>query len=458
MTSTDRSRDSHPSADEVRDLFLSSWAPEAESPAVRHLLDRCPVCTEAATGMWSGDCAAAHDDESSRGQAAGCRGLAEAAFDAVFHRVRDSVVRAQADLAAERDDARRILARLLGQPLERQLILVSNSRRYQTWSVCELLLGEAWAWRFKEPRRTEARYRVALAVSAGLPVERYGVELVQDLRARCWIGLANGLRILGDLRGAQTALIEAQRLLVAGTGNPLERAGWLDIRASVLIAQRKYREAEECIGRAIQIYFRLGERHALGSALLKRGIISDLIEHVERAIVLTRTGLELVEPERDSSLALAGWLNLIHSMHTAGRDRDALAALAQSRPLYLRSDDRTTVLRFQWLEGSVAAALGRDDQAEGCLREARDGFVQLGVEFAAARVSLELAGVLCRQGRTAEVARLAMEMIAIFESRESGQDTLAAFILLRQAAERERITEALLKRLTGSVREPRARG
>jgi tetratricopeptide (TPR) repeat protein len=290
-----------------------------------------------------------------------------------------------------------------------------------------------------------------VSAAANLPIDRYGSALVHDFQARCRVAHANSCRILGDLRGAQTALIDAQELLAVGTGNPLEKAGWLDIRASLLIALRKYREAEECVGRAIQIYFALCEKHALASALLRRGIICRAIDQADRAIVLTRAGLELVDPERDASLVLGGWLNLIRSMHTLGHDRDALAALVQSRPLYLQSDDRTTVLRFQWLEGSVAASLGRDDQAEGCLREAREGFLELGVEFAAALVSLELAHLLCRQSRTAEVQRLAVEMIAFFGSRVSEQDALAAFILLRQAAERDRVTEALLRRLAASL-------
>ena len=335
---------------------------------------------------------------------------------------------------------------------------VANSRRYQTWGMCELLLAEAWGSRFREPRRTEALCRVAVAASAALPIERYGRALTSDFQARCWIGLANGRRILADFRGAQAALVEAQRFLAAGTGNPLEKAGWLDIRASLLVAQHKHREAEECIGRAIRIYVQLGEKHALGSALIKRAKVCEAIEQNDRAIVLSRYGLELVEPERDPSLVLGGWLNLICCLHAAGRERDALAALAQSRPLYLRSDDRSTVLRFQWLEGLIAASLGRDEQAEGCLRGAREGFIQLGVALQAGEVALELAGLLCRQGRTAEVRALATETIALFESLEIRREALAAFILLRQAAERDRVTEALLRRLGNSLREPRARG
>jgi len=458
LTLGTRASPPHPSAIEVREFFLSPWVPASDCAAVAHLLDRCPVCADLTAALWAGRSSAADGDGGGGVGPTRFPSRSERALDRVFERVQGNVVQAQADFAKEMGDAQRLFSRLLEQPLERQLILATNSRRYQTWSMCELLLNEAWSSRFKDPRCTEALCRVAVAASAGLPVERHGRAPTCDLQARCWLGLANGRRILADFRGAQTALVQAQRLLAAGTGNPVERAGWFDIRASLLFAQRKFREAEECVGRAIRLYFEFGDKHALGSALIKRGIICEAIEQADRAIVLTRAGLELVDLERDPSFVLGAWLNLTHALHSAGRDRDALAALTQSRPLYLRSDDRTTVLRFQWLEGSIAVALGRDEQAEGCLRETRDGFVQLELAQEAALVSLDLAALLYRRGRTAEVCSLAAQMIAIFESLETRQEALAAFILLRQAAERGHVTEALLQQIGARLREPQARG
>lgn len=457
MTGPARVRESHPSSSEIWDLFLSPWVPVAGCPAVVHLVERCPACIEETATLWARRFSTARDQAvSEEGAPAPLR--IDESFDQIFDRVHRRVVQAQADLAGERAEAARLLPRLLDQPLERQIMLVANSRVFQTWSVCELLLSEAWGTRFKEPRRTEALCRVAVAASGGLPSHRYGPALTQDFQARCLIGLANGRRILGDLRGAEAALLEAHRLLAAGTGSPLEYAGWLDIRASLLIAQRKYREAEECIGRAIQTYFQFGEKHALGAALIKRGLISEAIDQADRAIVLSRAGLELVDLQRDPSFVLGTWLNLTLALHHAGRDRDALATLAQARPLYLQSDDRTTVLRFQWAEGSIASSLGRNEQAEGCLREAREGFFHLGAVLEAALISLDLAGLHLRQGRTAEVRELAAQMIAVFESLDSRQEALAAFVLLRQAAERDRVTEALLQQIGGRLRASAAHG
>jgi hypothetical protein len=181
-------------------------------------------------------------------------------------------------------------------------------------------------------------------------------------------------------------------------------------------------------------------------------------EDLVRQVVFVRAGLELIEPERDPRVALAGWHNLCWALHQSGQHRQALVALTRARPAYLSLGGRGNLLRFQWLEGTIAAALRRDDQAEGCLRQAREGFIQLGVDYDAAAVSIDLAALLCRQGRTSEVQSLAVEMIAVFESRQSRMAALASFILLRQAAERDRLTEGLIRRVGVSLDRARSAG
>lgn len=441
-------------ASDVERLFLSARPLPADAPVVTHLLEGCAACSDTANALWT---------RFASGRAAPPASevpleLSGEWFDETWSRVVPGVHEARIPCSEERAEAKRLLPRLLDQPFERQMMLVSNSRRYSLWGLCELLLEAGWSLRFKEPGRTEAFARLALTVSAGLRPERYGSKRLHDLQARCWIALANGRRIHGDYAEATAAMERAQRLLEEGNGGLHERAHWLDIRSALLNSQRHFRAADYAVGGAIELYAELRDAQAIGSCLLRRASIAESLGEADRAIVLGRAGLELVDADREPSLLLAGWINLVGTLHAAGRYRDALAALGRARPAYIGSGDRTTFLRFQWLEGSIAASLGRDEQAEGCLRETRDGFLQLGIAHDAAIVSLDLASLLARQGRNAEVCRLAAEMIAIFESRESRTEAIAALILLRQAAERERVTEALLKRLRGSLSNARARG
>jgi tetratricopeptide (TPR) repeat protein len=334
---------------------------------------------------------------------------------------------------------------------------VGNSRQYQTPAVSDLLVDTSYALRHDHPSASEALAQVAVTASSRLDPGRYAAALRNDVQGRCWTYLANARRVLGDFTATEQALRTARSLLAEGTGSPLDAAFCWEVETSLRSTRGDHLGAIACVGRAIDIYRRIGDRHLLGRALIQQGMVWGYAEEFAREIVLLRTGLQFIDPERDNRVALAGWHNLCLALHQAGEDRQALAALARARPAYLRVGSRAGLLRFQWLEGTIAASLHRDEQAEGCLREAREGFIQLGVAIEAAEVSLDLANLLCKQGRTAEVRCLAAEMITIFESRGIAQDALAAFILLRQAAERDRVTETLLKRLGKSLHAAQAR-
>ncbi len=444
---------SHPSRAAL-ERFLSGETTPGELAVAQHLLPECAVCSEVISSWWAIACRA--DDWED-----GVRAVAErdeARYKEVVDRILGEVKRLESAVAAERQEASRLLPRLLRHPLERQLILVRNSRQYRTAALCDLLLEASFAQRDDDPSASEGLARVAVAAAVRLDRARYGDALIHDLQGRSWAYLANARRVLGDFAGTEQALGTARSFLAEGTGSSLDEAFCWETEASLRSTRGDQLEAVRCVGRAIALYRRIGDRHLLGRALIKQGMVWGYAGDFTREVVLVRTGLRLIDSDRDSRIALVGWHNLCWALHQAGEDRQALAALAQARPMYVRLGNRALLLRFQWLEGTIAASLHRDEQAEGCLREAREGFIQLDVALDAAEVALDLAALLCRQGRTAEVLPLALEMIAIFESRGTHQEALAAFILLRQAAERERVSEALLQRLGASLREPRAHG
>jgi len=423
-----------------------------DDAVARHLLPECSTCSEVIAAGWHRE-----REENCVSAAVGAGSLwDEAQYDEVVRRALDRAKQYQAVADKERRDAARVLPRLLRQPFERQLILVRNSRHYQTGAVCDLLLETSFSRITEDPRVSEQLAQVALAAARLLDGDRYPGELVHDFQGRSWAYLANARRVLGDLAGADLALDAARSLLDLGTGNPLDEAWCWDVETSLHSSRADYRQALLCGCRAIALYGQVGERHLVGRTLIKQGMVWGYAEDLVREVVFVRTGLELIEPERDPRVALAGWHNLCWALHQAGQHRQALTALTRARPAYLSLGGRGNLLRFQWLEGTIAAALRRDEQAEGCLREAREGFIQLGVDYDAAAVSIDLAALLCRQGRTAEVRSLTAEMIAVFESRGSRRATLAAFVLLGQAAERDRLTEALIRRIGVSLDRARS--
>lgn len=445
---------SHPSRAGLEQFFLGGGVAAEDDAIARHLLPECAVCSEVIGSCWIPE--SPREECEIRGELVPTSD--EKPYDEVVGRVLGRVKGLEAAVEAERREASRLLPRLLRQPLERQLILVCNSRQYQTGALCDLLLETAFERRYDDPRSLAALAHVAVAAASRLDRAKYGDPLVSDFQGRCWAHLANAHRILGDLAAADQGLRTAKSLLGKGTGNPLDEALYWYFRTSLHSTREEHREAIRSAARAVGLYRGIGERHLVGRTLIQQGMVWGYADDMVREVVLVRTGLELLEPEREPRVALAGWHNLCWALHQTGHHRQALSALARARPAYVALGDRANLLRFQYLEGMIASALRRDEQAEGCLRQAREGFVQLGIVYEAAFVSLELAALFCRLGRTAEVRELAAEMIAVFESRQSGQATIAAFILLRRAAERDRLTEALIRRIGGSLDRARSQG
>lgn len=95
-----------------------------------------------------------------------------------------------------------------------------------------------------------------------------------------------------------------------------------------------------------------------------------------------------------------------------------------------------TQLRPLWLQADIAAGRGDLAAAERDYLATRDGFISQGIGYDAAMASLDLAVLYLRQGRTAEVRRLAEEMLPLFEAQDVHREALAALSLFLEAAGR----------------------
>jgi hypothetical protein len=152
---------------------------------------------------------------------------------------------------------------------------------------------------------------------------------------------------------------------------------------------------------------------------------------------LLRRSLDLLDPREDPRWFLTVRHNLIVALVADGRPREAFALLFHTRPLYLKLGERIMLLRLRWLEGVVAQGLLRFEQAEAAFHEVRAAFVELGLDYDAAVVTLDLAMVFAQQGRTDDMRRLAMEMMTFFESHQIHREAMAAFLVFCNAAKME---------------------
>jgi hypothetical protein len=175
-----------------------------------------------------------------------------------------------------------------------------------------------------------------------------------------------------------------------------------------------------------------------------------------RAIEATRSALTLLEPEGDLNLLIAGHYNLRLQLVQAERFEEAAELLEMDEGLYRQVQEPWLQLRLLWLRGDIAAGRGMLDVAERAYVETRDGFVALKGGYDAAMVSLDLAVLYLRQGRTAEVRRMAEEMLPIFEAQNIHREALAALALFQEAARQDQLTLEKALEVVAYLREARS--
>lgn len=86
---------------------------------------------------------------------------------------------------------------------------------------------------------------------------------------------------------------------------------------------------------------------------------------------------------------------------------------------------------------------------------ARDGFLAEGIPYDTALVALELALLYAEQGRSAELKRLAAELVPVFASGQIHREALAALAFFRQAVEAERAEVEVAARVEEYLRKAR---
>lgn len=445
----------HPPREQL-ERFLRADLPGPESRRVlRHLLSGCTACREAAGGIFT----FASADEEDEALLAALSPELEAAYDRAIDGAFRSVERRRGAIEREQAAAEQLWNELEQQPASRQQMLVRNSARFASRALGELLLVKSHEACFQDAERAaelaELAHRVAERLEALDDDERSAEEL-RGLSARCWGALGNAQRVRGNLQAAEQAIGQAEVLVGGEIGDLLDRARVLDWKASLRKDQRRFDESLRLLDRVIGIYRQLGQRHLYGRSLAQKAAVCQASGDSAAAIELLRGAFEHLDPREDPRMALAVRHNLIVCLNATGQHREAFALLFHTRPLYLEHGGRSGLMRLRWVEGAVAYGLGRSDQAEAAYREVRQGFLEQHLDYDAALASLDLAALYAAQGRTAEVRRLAEEMLPVFTSRRIHREALAALIVFRRAAEMDEAGLELVRSVADFLN--RARG
>jgi tetratricopeptide (TPR) repeat protein len=340
-------------------------------------------------------------------------------------------------------------------PAGRRTLLVRNCPRFKTWGFCEILLYRSREQNFQDPALGESLALLAVEVLDYLDGSVYGAEPLDDLRARAWAYVANSRRVKTDLQGAEEAFAFAFSFLRMGTGEPMEKALLLDLKASLLTKQRRFPKALSLLCRAVTIFRELGETHRAGRALVKMSSVHSFAGEPQKAIALLYQAIKLIDPAREPRLPLIAWHNLIDDLTETGQFMEAQKCLIKARPLYYKFAQPWFNNPHKWLEGRVARGLGRMAQAEALFLAARQGFLLADAAYDIALVSLDLASLYAEQGRMAELKGIAEEMVPIFSSCQIHREALAALGYWRQAVEAERACATLVAGVSSFLRRAR---
>lgn len=143
------------------------------------------------------------------------------------------------------------------------------------------------------------------------------------------------------------------------------------------------------------------------------------MQDLGKAIAWLREAPQEIHPVQEPRLFAIARYNLLSCLDEKGEHGQALKLLPEVQDLFHETAHPLDRVRLRWTEGSIAFGLGRLDEAEAAYRDVQQEFLKHGVLYSMALVSLDLALLLSRQGRTEELKRLAAELMAIFSARRS---------------------------------------
>jgi transcriptional regulator with XRE-family HTH domain len=336
-------------------------------------------------------------------------------------------------------------------PAWERRVLVEGAREYRSWALAVRLCEESVKAAGNDAGRALDLANLALRIAELAPGEKGWNRRLQGL---AWAFLGNARRVAGDLPGAEVAFDKFYRLRDATLSTefePVEEWRILDLEASLRREQRRWDQALRLHQQA-QV---AAPTRAQGRVLLNTAVTLEQSGDHECAVTTLSQAARHVNAKRDPRLGFALQTNLALNLCRLGRYRAAEDLLPEARRLAAQLGHGLDLLRLRWVEGLTAAGLGRPGEAIEALSRVRSDFLAHGIAYDAALATLELALLFLGDGRTQEVKALARQLAPLFKAQGVHREALAALTLFRDAAEKERVTVELARRLTDFLRRAR---
>lgn len=423
----------HLSDSDVEGFLAGSLTGDDLRRVTRHLLSGCGDCRARlqtavpAEALWSRSKAETDD-----------------VYDACIDRARKAVRKLEPRLKKDKERFQRGLDLLH----ERWFGELTWPERRSFWDMhVEIFLELSFAERYRNPVKMVELARTAQQIADRPERARYGEALHMDLRARASAELGNAWRVNEFFDRAEAYLETARSLAEQGTGDPLLAVRIDDFEASLRKAQRRFDEAVALLERVYRAYFRLGERHLAGRALMSKGMTLELSGKPDEAIRSLQQALRLIDAERDPKLVATTQHSLLKTLVDCGQFQEASRLLLQSGLRQKFADDPLNLLRLRWVEAKILAGHGRLENAEEAFRTVYYGFHQRGLHYVAAVAGLDLAEVLLRQFKHSEAHALSVDLFNTFQERRIDIEAQRALMTFEVVCSIQAATPAIARRI-----------
>jgi tetratricopeptide (TPR) repeat protein len=447
----------HPDVDDFRSFLRGAPRSAGAMQIVRHLLGACSVCRERLDEMgWDSRRLERLLYLASPKQELPPSG-SQYNYESAFVKADESLSALFTPGRPLEGTVEELWSEITSLPAAEQIRRVAEDSRFANPQLVQYVIERSHSVRYQDPERMLHLTRLAIVAAEACTAEVSGGELrLADLRARAWGHHGNSLRICGHLREAEEALSRATWECGAGTGDPTLRARLLEQKVSLQIHQRRFEDAIESAEAAGQIYRELGDSHLLATSLIHKAHANLLAGETEVAVDLINQAIPLIDCESNPHLLLVACHNLVRCYIDLAQPEQALSIYIETRDLYREFSDPLILLRAEWQEGQLLRDIGHLQQAESRLLEVQRGFLDRGLVYEAAVLSLDLAALYLKTGATEDVRRTAATAVPIFRALGVDRDALASLLQLQQVADQEQQAMELIRFLNARL-EPLAK-
>jgi len=356
----------------------------------------------------------------------------------------------QADsLAAQKAEAQWFWQAVVDLPRHRRRRAIELSPcASRNWALSLLACDKSREVAASDPK--EATELADLALSIAEQVEKPGPEDRARLLGYSWAHKANALRVSSKLAEADESFSRAWQYWQSGAGlEGLLEWRMFSLEASLRRDERQFAKALDLLDRALRSAGDDVEAKAV--LLLQKEFVYEQMGDMAGSLATLQEATPFVEASADTRHLFALRFKLANNYCHLERHQEAAALLPQVRELGERLGNALDLVRVEWLAARVAAGLGQREEAILRLSRVRQEFTVRGISYNAALASLDLAVLYLEEGRTREVKDLAREMAEIFKAQGIAREALAALTLFVEAAQKEKATVELVRRVIQKV-------